>query len=226
MSKKNIVKVAGFIGTLGGGAALVATAATGTGAWFTDSQNGSLSAATGHLTLSTTDRTMALTGLMPGENRAKTIDYTVSVSGGTSDIWLTFDPTSQAYAAFTGEKGNASYPEGGLGRYGHFAVANNGTTLFSSYNLANAAAGVSGCADTNGHGFGRMATSVSDTPPYCGVPGAIKIASNVADGQTGHLTLTFGMTGRATAQNQVEVANLPFQIVATQSGHKPGDANF
>ncbi len=62
--------------------------------------------------------------------------------------------------------------------------------------------------------------------PFCGVPGAIKIASNVANGQTGHLKLTFGITGRATAQNQVQVAGLPFHIVATQSGHKPGDANF
>jgi hypothetical protein len=226
VSKKNIVKVAGFIGTLGAGAALVATAATGTGAWFTDSQTGNLSATMGHLKLSTTDRTMALTGLMPGENRDKPIDYTVSVSSGTADIWLTFDTSSAEYGAFTGESGNSAYPDGGLGRYGHFAVANNGTTLFSSYNLANASAGVSGCANADGHGFGRMATGVGDTPPYCGVPGAIKLASNVADGQTGHLKLTFGITGRATTQGQVQVAGIPFQIVATQHGHMPGDANF
>ncbi len=102
MSKKNIVKVAGFVGTLGAGAALVATAATGTGAWFTDSKTGNLSAQMGHLTLSTTNPTMALTGLMPGENRDKTIDYTVSVSGETTDIWLTFDTSSTEYAEFTG----------------------------------------------------------------------------------------------------------------------------
>jgi hypothetical protein len=226
VSKKNILKVTGFVGTLGAGAALVATAATGTGAWFTDSQDGNLYAKTGHLQLSTSNTNMTLTGLMPGENRDKTIDYTVSVSGGTSDIWLTFDTDTDKYGAFTGESGNTAYPDGGLGRYGHFAVANNGTTLFSSYNLQNASANTSGCADADGHGFGPAATSASDTPPYCGVPGAIKIASNVANGQTGHLKLTFGITGRATTQNQVHVDNLPFHIVATQSGHKPGDANF
>ena len=43
MSKKQFLKVTGFIGTLAAGTALVASAATGTGAYFTDSASGTTS---------------------------------------------------------------------------------------------------------------------------------------------------------------------------------------
>ncbi len=225
MSKYSFLKMGGFVGTIGAGAALVAAAAGGTGAWFTDSQNGNLSASTGSIQITASDTTVSFAGLMPGENRSKTIDYTVNTSSGQGDVWLTFDTSSVKYLQFTGNKNNPTFTDGGMGRYGHFAVANNGSTLFSSYNLANESDGVSGCANANGHGSGPMATSVSDTPPYCGVPGAIKIASGLANGQGGHLKLTFGVTGRWTGQNAPAV-DVPFKVVVTQAGHKPGDSNF
>lgn len=226
MSKKQFLKITGFIGTLGAGAALVATAATGTGAYFTDSASGTIHAQAGSLNLSTTDMSVNFTGIMPGEDRAKAINYSATASSGNTDIWLTFDTTSEAYAKFTGEKNNAKWADGGLGRYGHFEVTNDGTPLFDSYNLQNASKDVSGCADSVGHGFGRMATGAADTPPYCGVPGAILLKSNVAPGNGGQVIITVGLTGRQTVQNQVQIDSLPFKIVATQHGHGPNDANF
>ena len=226
MSKKQFLKVTGFIGTLAAGTALVASAATGTGAWFTDSETGNIHVQAGSLDLSTSDMSVNFNGVMPGEDRAKPINYTATASSGNTDIWLTFDTTSEAYAKFTGEKHNAQWDDGGLGRFGHFKVTNDGTPIFDSYNLQNESENKSGCADSYGHGFGRMATSVADTPPYCGVPGAILLKSNVAPGDGGQVIITVGLTGRQIDQNQVQIDSLPFKIVATQHGHGPNDPNF
>jgi hypothetical protein len=226
VSKKQFFKVTGFISTLAAGTALVASAATGTGAWFTDSETGSIHADAGSLNLSTSDMAVNFVDLMPGEDREKPITYTATASSGNTDIWLTFDTTSTAYAKFTGEKGNAKHADGGLGRYGHFKVTSDGTPVFDSYNLQNESKDKSGCAGSDGHGFGRMATGASDTPPYCGVPGAILLKSDVAPGAGGRVIITVGLTGRQTQQEQVQIEDLPFKIVATQHNHGPNDDNF
>ena len=221
-------KVGGFIGTLAAGAALVGTAVTGTGAYFTDSENGGLNASSGHLRLNTTDANLTFTDLVPGEDKTRNIDFDVDASG-KSDVWLVFDNTNAGYAAWTGAKGDPLAPDGGLGRYGHFAVANNGGTLFQSWNLQNVPAGSSEvpCStNADGHGAGRPATSVSDTPPLCGVPTAIKIASDLTSGDGGTLKMTFGITGRWKAQDVPNVASVPFKVVATQAGIRPDAAHF
>lgn len=225
MFKSKGARITGFVGTLGLSAALLGAAAGTTGAYFTDSESGSIEAGSGALTIdSRNNYNLGFGNLIPGEDKSREVVY--RTGGDTpADIWLKFDGGA-GYLAFTGDKGNAAYPAGGLGRYGHFAVANNGGgTLFSSYNLANASAGVSGCADANGHGSGRPATSETDTPPYCGVPQLIKLESNVAPGSERKTTLTFGLTGRAQGQN-TPVANLPFEVVATQVGIRPDAKNF
>lgn len=229
VSKKTIAKVAGFVGTLGAGAALVATAATGTGAWFTDAKDGSLSATSGNLTLNTDNTTINFTGLMPGEDRSQTIGYNVNASSGKVDVWLKFDTTTQAYSLFSGGKGQNGYADGGLGRYGHFKVSSAEGTFFDSYNLANDPNGYkSGCAD-NAKGWGsvRPANGPNDYEQgYCGVPGYILVASNLVSGATGNFTITFGLTGKQKDQNQVQVSSLPYQVVATQAGKRPDAANF
>ncbi|GAB3590403.1 hypothetical protein GCM10027446_05050 [Angustibacter peucedani] len=226
MSKRGILKISGFVGTVGAGAALVAAAAGGTGAWFTDSKDGSFTASSGHLTLNTTDRTLSFNELVPGEYKTRTIDYNVDASG-QSDVWLVFDQANPGVAAFTGSKDGGA--DGGLGRYGHFEVWNGGQQLFTSYNLQHK--GTSGVGDScgvdaDGHGgSNQQATSPTDTPPYCGVPYAIKIASNLSSGQGGTMSMVFGVTGKWRAQN-TPVASVPFKVVATQAGHRPDAANF
>ena len=49
MRKSRAVRVAGFVGALGASAALVGFAASGTGAYFTDSHTGSINASTGSI---------------------------------------------------------------------------------------------------------------------------------------------------------------------------------
>jgi hypothetical protein len=216
-------KAVGFIGSLAAGAALVGAAVTGTGAYFTDSHNGSLTASSGHLTMDVSNTTLSFSDLMPGVDKTNNIDFKVS-SEGRSDVWVTFDPTSPAYLQFTGAKGVEPVPGGGLGRFGHFAVSvNGGNPIFESYNLQNG----TGCGvDAFGNGGSNQQATASDLfPPLCGVPAAIRIASNLSDGQSATLNVTFGATGKQTAQ-RAPIASVPFKIVATQAGVRPDAANF
>lgn len=240
MSKKQFLKVTGFLGTLAAGTALVATAATGTGAWFTDSEAGSITAQAGHLDLSADGTTFDFRDIMPGEDRMQTVNYDVDVSHGQVDVWLTFDTSTMDYSKFTGfsavkdsggnivTHGQNSYDDGGIGRYGHFKVSSGASTFFNSYNLKNALDGKSGCAD-NDKGWGSVVPAISETDTsmgFCGVPGQILIAQGLSNGAHGTVDLTFGLTGKQTQQNQLQINHLPFKIVATQAGHKPNDANF
>jgi hypothetical protein len=228
MFKNKTARIAAFVGAIGASAALIGTAATTTGAYFTDSENGTIAGKTGSLVVDKrSDYSLNFNDLVPGEYQDKDVKY--ATAGSTNeDIWLKF-PAGPEYGAFTGAaNGSDGFPSGGMGRYGHFAVKNNaGNTLFSSYNLTNVSQGTSGCADNEGHGFGPASTSASDTPPNCGVPRYILVESNVPSGTDAKLTLTFGVTGRATGQNANQpAAAVPFQVVATQHGVRPDASNF
>jgi hypothetical protein len=61
---------------------------------------------------------------------------------------------------------------------------------------------------------------------FCGVPGLIKVASNLPGGASRNVTVTVGLTGRQTEQYQTQIDNLPFELVATQAGHRPDAENF
>ncbi len=228
MSKNSIIKAVGFVGTLAAGAALVGSAVTGTGAYFTSSKTGTLAASSGHLTLNTTDTNLAFSDLMPGEDKTKNIDFNTD-SEGKSDVWVVFDKTSPAYGAFSGS--NTEYAGGGLGRYAHFAVSvNGGQPVFESYNVKNRDAtdttSLVCYVDANGNGGSAVrASSPTDTPPYCGVPGAIRIAQNLSNGEGRTLNVTFGLTGRWKGQHAT-LATVPFQVVATQAGVRPDALNY
>lgn len=223
----NKIKTCAFAASVLAGASMLAMSVSGTGAYFTDSEGGNLTATSGHLNLNTTNTWLNLSDLVPGEDKATTVDFNVDASG-KSDVWLVFDPNTTGYAAWTGAKGDSLAPGGGLGRYGHVKISNGGAGMFESWNLQNLPAGGTDdvCAvNADGHGAGRPATSVTDTPPLCGVPTAIKLASSLSTGEGGTLKIEFGLTGRAKAQNAT-VASVPFKIVATQAGIRPDAANF
>lgn len=233
MVSKKTVKVAGFVGALCASAALVATAASSTGAYFSDSKDGNLSGTSGHLEVQTTGTNINFQGLNPGEDQSQRVTYTPTSNSTThEDVWLVFDTTSAAYGVFTGANhvDYGGYSSGGLGGYGHFKVVSDQGYGFESYNLQVAADPNTGChinADGDG-GSAQRATGPdngSQSAPECGVPGAIKLGSNLAPGQASAATITFGLTGKATTQDKQE-ANVPFKIVATQVGIRPGTRGF
>jgi hypothetical protein len=221
MFKKH-TRIVAFIGTLGASATLIGMAATNTGAYFQDSEGGSLSGKTGHLDIAANnDFNLNFNDLVPGVYQDRVIKYHTD-SNTPEDIWLKI-PDGVAYAQFSGAKNGQYDANGGLGRFGHFAVKNNaGNLLFSSYNLANLNDSTSGCADDNGHGSGPQATAQDDFPPNCGVPHYMLIDQNVPTGADRQFTITFGVTERKSAQYQAQPPQtVPFQVVATQPNIRP-----
>jgi hypothetical protein len=227
MQKLKAARLAGFVGALGASAVLLGAAANTTGAYFMDQEDGTVSAKSGSLTVDKrSDYSLNFDKLIPGEYKSKDVAYHTA-GDATEDIWLAF-PDGAASGMFTGAKNGSKYAGGGLGRYGHFEVKNNADqVLFSSYNLQNESDTSSGCADANGHGSNRAATSETDTDMgYCGVPHFIKVESNVAPGTDAKLTMVFGLTGKAKGQNTQVAENLPFSVIATQAGVRPDAKNF
>jgi len=246
MNKGKVARLAGFVGALGVSTVLVTTAIQGTGAYFEDSATGTIAASSGHLTLDTgaSNLNLSYANLMPGQIVPKTINYQVGVSSGGVDLWMVFDQNDVNYLRFTGAKHSTGAEDGGLGGYGYFSVSDSHAGgAFTSGNLAFPNDGTTpqnqtwpstnSCsvdAATGRGGSSAVVTADSGTIPWCGVPAAILLRSNMTNGNSGTITIKFGLDGyKQTQQNQQEFgadANhagyVPFHIVATQHGILPG----
>lgn len=230
MQKAVLLKLGGFVTALCATGALVAATVPATGAYFSDSKDGSISATSGHLSLSINSgstTTLSYANLMPGTNQTKSIGYTVDASAGNVDIWLTFDKGTWQYGRFTGGKNSPGWSNGGLGRYGFFSVADSHAgTVFASGNLAFAdgtntyGVSTSECTvDANGRGGSATVFTGGQNPPWCGVPSKILLATNLPSGTTGTVTITFGLNGLLQTQQGQDEGTVPFHLVATQAGH-------
>lgn len=226
MHKAKALRIAGFVGALCASGALIGTAVSGTGAYFSDSHTGAVNASTGVVKVNVSDLTLNFQNLLPGEFKTNTITYTAAGTGA-EDVWLVL-PTDSSAEQFNGGPSSTA-----LGRYGHFAVS-SAAGDFTSYNLTAAPSSshdVCG-VDADGHGGSdQQATSTNNADPtsyvpYCAVPNAILLGSNLTPGQTQSADITFGLTkliksGQGAPLTQVA----QFQIVATQHGIRPDDVN-
>lgn len=228
MQRSKAIKLAGFVGALAASATLVSVSVSGTGAYFTDSHAGSVSAGTGSVKINTSNTNLDFGKLLPGQYDTRNIDYQAAGSGN-EDIWMVFPSTG---AEALGVPGNPNQ----LGRYGHFQVDSNAGS-FVSNNLGDVQPGDPGdhCGvDANGHGGdSRVASyayqgaprSTLTELPYC-APHAILLDSNVAPGAGGTVRITFGFTQALRSGQDAPSTNLAaFQIVATQTGIRPDDVN-
>jgi predicted ribosomally synthesized peptide with SipW-like signal peptide len=232
MRKAKAVRVAGFFGALCASAALVGVAAGGTGAYFTDSHDGTINATTGRIQVNVDPANGALnyTDLLPGEYQSQRINYTAQPRGGTEDIWLVFPGNADGSDAFTQVSTPGPTP---LGRYGHFGLTSSAGASFISNNLSlDPAAGGSyntgeSCSiDGNGHGGStQTASDPSDhTVKYCAPMKAILLQSNMGAGEAGYADLSFGFTKILTAPQNTNLGTVEkFKVVATQHGVRPDD---
>jgi hypothetical protein len=223
-------RLGGFVVALGASGALIASATGATGAYFTDSHSGTVQSSTGTVRVNTSALTLNFTNLLPGEFQTNDVNYTAAGTGA-EDIWLVL-PAGGAYA-FNGVAGGPG-GDAALGRYGHFAVSSPAGS-FTSFNLATVGTvtphlGPSCSVDGNGHGgSSAQAADRSDySVPFCPVPNAILLSSNLTYGQSGTAHITFGFTKLMNdpAQQGLPLAPIAqFQIVATQHGVLPNDPN-
>ena len=99
MRKATTVRIAGFIGALCASGALVAASVSGTGAYFTDSHNGSINAGTGHIKVDVTpaDGNLNFDNLLPGEYQTQRVTYTAHPSSaGRSAVRPRARPSPEA----------------------------------------------------------------------------------------------------------------------------------
>ncbi|HEX4431919.1 MAG TPA: hypothetical protein VHZ96_21805 [Frankiaceae bacterium] len=234
MRKSRAVRVAGFVGALGASAALVGFAATGTGAYFSDSHTGAINASTGSVKVNIApgDGQLNFTNLLPGEYQTQQLQYQ-STGTGAEDIWIVFpenaNGASNPSEAFTGNPDDGVAGE--LGRFGHLAI-NAPAGSFTSYNLANPGTspghtGTSCPTDANGHGGSNtQAATRADIVDFCAPPNAILLSSGIAPGQLDSATLTFGFTPLLEGGQAAALAPVAsYKIVATQHGVRPDDPN-
>jgi hypothetical protein len=228
MPRAKVLRITGFFGALCASAALVGAAATGTGAYFTDSHDGSINAGTGHIKVSVSpvDLKLNFDNLLPGEYQTNRVDYAAHPSSGSEDIWLVF-PNDSSADAFIHTPQSGPTP---LGRYGHFKLTSTGGASFESSNLTLSPSGYnsSDSCSINANGEGgspQTATDPSDhTVPYCAPMRAILLQSGMHDGDTGYANVEFGFTKILTApQDSGRAPVVSFKVVATQHGIRPDD---
>ena len=218
MARSRRFLAAGAVGVAA--VALIAASSSVTGAYFTDSKDGSINASTGVVQVNpTSSLTLNFTNLLPGEFQTNRVTYTAAGSGG-EDIWLVFNDVANNVNFLSGASQPGPAP---LGGFGHFAL-NSAAGSFSSWNLAS---GASQCVtDGNGHGGSDVEGTKANPVPYCPVPKAIMLSNNLKYGDTGYADITFGFTKRLTAPQGSTPGDIaPYKIVATQHGILPGDAN-
>jgi len=221
-----------------GGAAFVASGATG--AYFSDTQPGTITGTIGciHVTASggtpsgqgTSGQNLAFTNLLPGADQSVTVNYQNTCPTNVEDVWITF-PNATALSALNN-----------LGRYGTIHVSSSGAgavgDVFDSANLND-----------------RVATCGPLSPTGCWpLPSQLKVAINLGPTASGAVTFSFMYASALTTQpapgtgvwNSFPVPGgpyptnpngqttingsdgtgngLPYAVVATQPGIAPGAA--
>jgi hypothetical protein len=217
VSKKQFLKVTGFIGTLAAGTALVASAATGTGAYFTDSASGTITGTMGSIAIQGADGNpdnmkISFSNMLPGEPKTQTIRFS-NTGANAEDVWLVFEHLSLGDFS----KATDDHLINDRGRYAEVHIKSGSTAVFDSANLNDDA---TSCRPGEGS-------------PACNpLPEMIKLRDNFAPGQTGDFTFSYmpGALYGAKAGEQeseegiVEVKPLPYKLVATQHGIRPDNA--
>jgi hypothetical protein len=216
MRKSKVARIAGFTVALGATASLVGFAATGTGAYFSDSSPGTISGSVGSIQVSvsggngSSSTDFHFDRLLPGTPQSAVIKYT-NTGNSPEDVFLTF-PNATALSALNN-----------LGTFGSVQVNNaSGEDVFDSTNL-----------NDNSNTCGPFSHSGCNP-----LPNQLKVDSNLAPGQTDTATFEFGYASKLKLQfptfNTYPVPGqfttistdgtgdgLPFAIVATQVGQTP-----
>lgn len=223
-------RIGAFVATVGVSAALVGAAAHATGAYFSDTQSGTISGTLGSIKVTTAGADGAshldfsFDNMLPGERQTKTVSYQ-NTGRNSQDVYVVFNNADALHALNV------------LGTYGEVHLASGGTEIFASTNLNDDTVSCPPGAFDATHG------------PCNALPRVVKLASNLGPTASGTFSFSFnyasklgnganidGTTGPAwncypvvgpnsTAACDPTASNhygLPYQIVATQVGVAPG----
>ncbi|MHB1433063.1 MAG: hypothetical protein ACYCVZ_13205 [Streptosporangiaceae bacterium] len=245
-------RLVAFTGALVGSAGLVVAAATATGAYFNDTQSGTVSGNFGSIHVTTSGGTgtdsldFSMTNMLPGQWQTITVHYK-NTGLNTEDVYLVFNTADALHAV------------NNLGQYGEAKITSGSNTIFYSTNLSDGETAALGpITETGGHCSSNPPAGSNDVAlssagegtanPGCWpIPDVLKLASNVQPGQAGTMTFSFApgpkwssaaaetaqffcypLVQGATQEDQTCTTNspqygLPYQIVATQPGVAPNN---
>jgi hypothetical protein len=221
LNKSTKIKIFGVTASAAVVLGLAAVASGATGAYFSDSKNGTVSGTVGTVKVITGGGTgtnssdLAFNNLLPGEPQTVTVGFQ-NTGTGPEDIWVVFqNPT--ALSALNN-----------LGTYGELHIASSGTQRFDSNNL-------------NDHASCPPGQSSPTQGPCAALPSKILLQSALGSGAAADVSFKFNYAGKlsnaanvsggvwnaypAPGQSTVDGTSgsgLPYQIVATQVGQVPG----
>lgn len=218
MKKSVALRLGGFIGAAGITAALIGTAVTGTGAYFSDTSDaGTITGTFGSISLTTgtapdTDLSLAFTNILPGESQSQTVGFT-NDGRNAQDVWVVFDQATIGDHRHDTDTGLIN----DRGRYGEVHIKGSGTPVFDSNNLND---------DSTSCPPGTKLTN-NGVDHYCNpLPAALKLQSALAPGQTGSMEFTYRPApetgnGANSATPVPTFQPIAYHIVATQVGISP-----
>ncbi|HEY2812337.1 MAG TPA: hypothetical protein VGJ03_02615 [Acidimicrobiales bacterium] len=227
--KSKAGRVAAFLTTIALSAGLIGAAAQTTGAYFSDTQSGTVSGTLGSIKVTTSGGTgasnldVSFTNLLPADPQTLTTGFQ-NTGRNPEDVWVVF-PNADALHAIND-----------LGNYGEVHIASSGTEVFGSKNLND---NTTSCPP----GSQNLAHLPHPQNPCNALPQMLKLADNLGTGASGTMAFTFNYVSYLTSPNvdspvpafncyPINPANdkcdspagngLPYQIVATQHGILPG----
>jgi hypothetical protein len=192
-------RIGGFLGAAALTATLAGVGVAGTGAYFTDSEAGSVTGTMGSIQVSSTsDLNLKFANLLPGEAQSKTIVYT---NDGVSnqDVWVVFAQADLGDFNHLTDTGLIN----DRGTYAEIHIKANGTGVFASANLNDDPISCPSC-----------------TP----LPKQILLTSNLAPTVTGNMEFSYTAGAKYKKNQAMPEINLPYKIVATQHGIAPDNA--
>lgn len=201
-----MIRIVGFVGSVGVTAALVGAAAVGTGAYFSDAKSGDINATMGSIKIRGYDGGgsdavgITLRDMLPGQAQARTIRYQ-NTGHNNEDVWVVF-PQS-ALGDF--DHSTDDHLVNDAGHYAEIHVKGNGVPVFDSANLNDDSVS---CPPAG-----------TDCNP---LPTMLKVASNLTPGQVGDWSFSFTPGARyGNGVQNLPVLHLPYTLVATQHGITP-----
>lgn len=229
MKRSRAVRIAALVGLVGGAAALMGAAGSGTGAYFTDVTPGTVNGTFGTVTDAVTNIALApgdsssgnaitWNNMLPGSD--KTVTWTVKNTGSAAEsIWLAFDNSNGGWFNADGNSGINN-----LGTYGDAKINspllnqdfNNLNNLYPQGTPANPGQ-VNACGDPVG--------------PIDYLPAENHVA-DLAPGDSATFSFSFGYTACLSKSSQGNsgggpafVNPLMYDIIATQQGVTPDDSH-
>lgn len=195
---KTALRFGGFVASAGVAAALVGMAASGTGAYFSDTKNASVSGTMGTIKVNGVggdqNLNVSFRDMLPGEASTKTVEFQ-NTGSREQDVWVVFNDSAKLHALNQ------------FGTYGEVHLSAGGTELFGSKNLND--------------GFSCGTPGEGDKPTLCALPAQIKIADNLGSGDQGSFTFSFTPGAAFKNVQGAQLLDLPYQLVATQHGITP-----